>query len=156
MVQTKDSQAGKSIFVRAVLLATWMVLGASVSGAENVLTHHNNNFRTGATLDETILNTSNVNSAQFGKIYTRHVDGDIYAQPLFVKGVDIPGRGRKNVVFVVTARNNVYAFDADNDDPNPAAGLLWGPFHLGYLGEPEQGRPPGPGRCASAAYYGIT
>jgi len=135
------------------------LLAALVAAASgDVLTQHNDNARTGATLNETILNTSNVNAAQFGKLYTRIVDGDIYAQPLYVAGVNIPGKGVKNVVYVATVRNNIYAFDADNYDADPAAGRLWGPFHLG---EPEQGRTdlngkvPGPGSCASATYYGI-
>ncbi|HZQ25237.1 MAG TPA: hypothetical protein VFA89_20790 [Terriglobales bacterium] len=110
-------------------------------------------------LDESVLNTSNVNSTSFGKLYTRYVDGDIYAQPLYVTDVDIPGKGKRNVLYVVTVKNNVYAFDADNYDPNPAAGVLWGPYHLG---EPEQGRRntngdwPSYQTCASASYYGIT
>lgn len=115
-------------------------------------------FRTGATLTETVLNTSNVRPGQFGKLYTRIVDGEIFAQPPYVEGVEIPGKGRHNVAYVATMKNNIYAFDADDDDPRPEAGLLWGPFHLG---EPEQGRidingtlPPGQS-CPSVAYYGI-
>src|SRR5439155_21436410 len=46
----------------------------------SVLTQHNNNSRTGANLNETVLNTFNVNVNQFGKFFTRSVDGDIYAQ----------------------------------------------------------------------------
>lgn len=143
----------KRTLVAAALLAASVLFGVPPCVAQDMLTQHNDNFRTGATLQETLLNASNVNAATFGKLYTRNVDGDIYAQPLYLAGVDMPGRGTKNVVYVVTMRNNVYAFDADNHDRNPAAGVLWGPFHLGYLGEPEQGRP---GGCKSAAYYGIT
>lgn len=143
----------KRTLVAAALLAALVLCGVPPCAAQNMLSQHNDNFRTGATLQETLLNASNVNAAKFGKLYTRNVDGDIYAQPLYLAGVDMPGWGTRNVVYVVTMRNNVYAFDADNHDPNPAAGVLWGPFHLGYLGEPEQGRP---GGCPSAAYYGIT
>ena len=124
-----------------------------------MLTQHNDNFRSGATLAETVLTTANVRPGQFGKLYTREVDGEIYAQPLYVEGVDVPGKGKRNVVFVATMKNNLYAFDADDDDPAPAAGLVWGPIHLGT---PEQGRidtdgnPPPQPSCPSAAYYGIT
>ena len=125
----------------------------------DVLTQHNDNFRTGATLAETILTIANVNATQFGKLYTRSVDGDIYAQPLYVEGVDIPGKGKRNVVYVATTKNNVYAFDADDLNSDPLGGLLWGPFHLGT---PDQGRidwlggMSNPEPCASATYYGIT
>src|ERR1700724_2689732 len=116
----------KRTLVAAVLLAASVLFGVPPCAAQNMLTQHNDNFRTGATLQETLLNASNVNAAKFGKLYTRNGDGDIYAQPLYLAGVDMPGWGTKNVVYVVTMRNNVYAFDADNHDRNPAAGVLWG------------------------------
>src|SRR6266567_4215820 len=76
-----------------------------------VLTQHNNTARTGANLTETILTRANVNKQQFGKLYDMPVDGQIYTQPLLVTGVPINGQFR-NVVFVATEHNSVYAFDA--------------------------------------------
>ncbi len=87
----------------------------------SVLTQHNNNMRTGANLTETILNTKNVNAKQFGKLFVRHVNGQIYAQPLYLPHMALPGHGVHNVAFVATAHNDVYAFDAD--DPKQAAPL---------------------------------
>jgi hypothetical protein len=95
--------------------------GSAVSATAAVLTEHNNNARTGAQLSETILNSSDVNAARFGKLFTRAVDGQLYAQPLYVADVDVPGRGRHNVVYAATEHNTVYAFDAD--DPSAAAPL---------------------------------
>jgi Legume lectin domain len=88
----------------------------------SVLTQHNDNFRSGANLRETILNTTNVNVNDFGLLASRDVLGRIYAQPLYVPGVLIAGIPR-NVVFVATMHNWVYAFDADN--LSPGAGPLW-------------------------------
>jgi hypothetical protein len=81
--------------------------------ATAVLTYHNDDARDGAFLEETVLNPNNVNSTQFGKLASYTVDGQIYAQPLYVPNVSIPGVGLRNVVFVETQNNTVYAFDAD-------------------------------------------
>ncbi len=89
--------------------------------AVNVLTQHNDNSRTGANLSEFILNVSNVNTGQFGKLFSRAVDGQIYAQPLYVNSLVISNK-LHNVVYVATEHNSVYAFDAD--DPS-ASNALW-------------------------------
>jgi hypothetical protein len=89
---------------------------ASLSYAQvSVLTHHNDINRSGANLNETLLNTSNVNFNQFGKLFSYTVDMDIYTQPLYVPGVVIQGKGTHNVVYVATMNDSVYAFDADNN-----------------------------------------
>lgn len=77
-----------------------------------VLTYHNDDARDGAFTQETTLTTSNVNSSQFGKVRSYPVDGQIYAQPLYVPQLAINGTSR-NVVFVATENDTVYAFDAD-------------------------------------------
>jgi PA14 domain/K319L-like, PKD domain len=110
-----------------------LLLPASALAQTNVTTNHNDAARTGANLGETVLTTTNVNVSQFGKRFERTVDDEIYAQPLYVEGVNVPGAGVRNVVFVATNNDSVYAFDAD--DPaataplwrmnytNPAAGI---------------------------------
>lgn len=79
------------------------------------------NARTGAYLRELILTPRNVNQKQFGKLVTLKVDGDVYAQPLFLSGVEIPGKGKHDVIYVATEHDSVYAFDAYGNPATP----LW-------------------------------
>jgi hypothetical protein len=72
-----------------------------------------NTSRTQANLEETILTPQNVSPANFGKLFTVHTQGEIYAQPLYVSNLGING-GTHNVVFIADTFNNVYAIDADN------------------------------------------
>ncbi|HEV7490409.1 MAG TPA: hypothetical protein VGO25_06355 [Rhodanobacteraceae bacterium] len=96
----------------------------------SVLTERYDDARTGANLAETQLTTANVNIGTFGKLWSYAVDGGIYAQPLYVANVDVPGIGTRNVLYLATMNDVVYAFDADSpsmiwmrDLRNPATGV---------------------------------
>jgi hypothetical protein len=86
-----------------------------------IATAQYDNARTGANLLETILTRQNVNAAQFGRTTFFPVDGDVYAQPLYIPQLEIPGKGTHNVVFIATEKDSVYAFDADASSTDP----LW-------------------------------
>jgi fibronectin type 3 domain-containing protein len=97
-----------------------------ITNNPGVFTAHNNNSRTGANLNETVLTTANVNSTTFGKLYSYPLDDTAYAQPLYVQNVNIPGQGVHNVVYIATEHDSVYAFDADNPTAGPNGnGILW-------------------------------
>ncbi|HUJ71356.1 MAG TPA: hypothetical protein VLZ30_03875, partial [Verrucomicrobiae bacterium] len=86
-------------------------------GQVSVLTYHNDLARTGQNLEESILIPASVSSSRFGPLFSDKVDGQVYGQPLYVPGLQIPGKGLHNVVFVATQHDSVYAFDADRRSP---------------------------------------
>jgi PA14 domain/Ricin-type beta-trefoil lectin domain-like/PQQ-like domain len=96
------------------------IASALTADGRNVWTNHNDNSRSGATLAETTLTTSNVNPTSFGKLFERAVDDQIFAQPLWLANVTIGGVAR-NVVYVATVNGTIYAFDAD--DPSKSTAL---------------------------------
>ena len=78
-----------------------------------VYSWRNDNSLTGQNTQEATLTLSSVSGGQFGKLYGCPVDGQIYAQPLYVSSVAIPNQGTFDVVYVATENDSVYAFDAD-------------------------------------------
>jgi hypothetical protein len=110
--------------IRLLWVLFWAAIAPMLSSAQlSVLTYHNDNARTGQNLNETTLTVANVNANTFGLLYSRAVDSRIYAQPLYMPGVAIANSGTHNVVFVLTAHDSVFAFDADNNSGSNAAPL---------------------------------
>jgi hypothetical protein len=107
-----------SATLRARAFTVWVVLlvaGVTVSRAQvPVTTWHYDNARSGANPNETILTPQNVNTKQFGKVFTQTVDGQVIGQALYLPGITIPGAGVHNVMYVATMNDSVYAFDADS------------------------------------------
>src|SRR6202453_3065187 len=103
-------------FASAGVFLTLVVASLRLAGAQTtftgVITQHNDVGRTGHNLLEKILTPANVTPATFGKLFSYSVDGQVYAQPLYVPKVNIGGTTH-NVVYVETQNDSLYAFDAD-------------------------------------------
>src|SRR5579863_9318784 len=133
---------GRNAWSLCLVLFVGSLLVVPALGQVSVLTAQYDNARSAANLNESLLNTSNVNENQFGRLYSRSLDGYLYAQPLYVANVAIPGNGTHNVVYLATLHNTVVAFDAD--DPSQST-PLWQtnlgttrPYPTGFL-TPEMG-----------------
>jgi uncharacterized protein (TIGR03437 family) len=127
---------------KALLLALFL----SVQGRSQIqiLTANGDNTRANANLYETQLTPATVSPSTFGKLGIWQVDGQVYAQPLYVSGLNFPDGTTHNVVFVATMHNSVYAFDADspsaatplwqvNLGPSVPTASLFGPYGDIYL-----------------------
>jgi SAM-dependent methyltransferase len=113
----------------------------------DILTAQHDTFRTSWNSAERYLTVANVNQGQFGKLFSRRLDGWVYAQPLYMQGLKVPGHGIVNVVFVCTANNTVYAFDADSASVSD-------PYWSANLGPPDS-TPNTPGSPNSEPRLGI-
>ncbi len=92
----------------------------AVTDLSGILTYHYDNARTGQTLKEYALLPSTLSSSTFGRLFSCPVDGYVYAQPLYVANLTVASTTR-NVVFLATEHDSVYAFDADS----PSCTQLW-------------------------------
>jgi hypothetical protein len=93
----------------------------SVQGYSGMVGWHLDRAITGQNLQESILTPANVNQNTFGKLFSYPLDDQSFAQPLYVANVVFPGAGQHNAVYVATASNTLYAFDADGSINTP----LW-------------------------------
>ena len=99
---------------RGVLPHLLLFCSLTVYAQVNVVTQHYDQGRTGWYNRENQLTKSNIGLGSFGRIFSRPVDDQLYAQPLIVQGVDLGISGKKNIVYLATVNNSVYAYDADS------------------------------------------
>ena len=100
--------------LRTKIIFSFFVFVQNASAQKSIITQHGDNGRSGWYKYETVLNQKNVRPGSFGKLFTRPVDDQMYAQPLVVCNIEMPGVGKRNIVIAATVNNTVYAFDADS------------------------------------------
>ena len=121
-----EEQSERRKRLSGLLLACLFFLlaaGSSLAQAPNVLTWRYDNTHQGQNTQETILTPSNVNTNTFGKLFSQTVDGEVYAQPLYVSNLTLPNQGTHNVIFIADEHDSVYAFDADSNGGSNSAPL---------------------------------
>ena len=114
------------------ILILLLAASPAVFAQNSFLTYHYDQARDGWNPNETTLTTANVNQTTFGRLYTQTVDGQIYAEPLYVPNIMIGGVSH-NVVYICTEHDSVYAFDADNN-AGGNANALWHNSYFGTIG----------------------
>jgi hypothetical protein len=107
------------LFLCLLFVAT---AGPLLAQIPNVLTWRYDNTHQGQNTQETVLTTANVNTNTFGKLFSLTVDGQVYAQPLYVANLTING-ATHNVIFIADEHDTVYAFDADSNGGSNSAPL---------------------------------
>lgn len=120
---TPPNSAG-SHTVTARLIANQGAIGSAqvvVTDFAGTFTWRNDNSRSGQNQKELALAPTTFDSSTFGKLFSCPLDGYAYAQPLYVANLVISPSETKNVVFVATEKDSVFAFDAD---ANPCV-QLW-------------------------------
>lgn len=146
-----------TLLVRRILLAAFAVFAALPGGfgQVNVTTYHYDNIRSGQNLHETTLTASVVDVKTFGKLFSQPVDGQVYAEPLVLYNLQIPGKGEHTVVYVATENDSVYAFDGNNNTGINATPL----WHTSFI-DPAKGITPVPstdlGTIAIQPKIGVT
>jgi hypothetical protein len=138
--------------VGILLVAVCCIFGSSLeviaqTSPVSVATYHNNNYRSGANLQETLLNSSNVNSNVFGKLGAFAVDDWIVAQPLYVPNVNTVC-GTYSIIIVATLNNSVYAFAA-NGNSNPCSN---GQKYIWFYNNPAEPPTNYGGLCEDSGY----
>ena len=119
---TPGTQPGVHI-VTATSVANAAVSASStvaVTDLAGVYMHHNDLQRTGQNLQEYALTPATVSTPAFTKLFSCPTDGYVYAQPLWVANLTVGGVTR-NVLFLATEHDSVYAYDADSS----SCILLW-------------------------------
>jgi hypothetical protein len=124
----------RSDLMSALCLAGVVLTSIDAWCQVSVLTQHNDIHRSGANLQEKQLNVASV-QRKFGRLWTLFADGQIVAQPLYVSGLTVAGKGTFNALIVATMHNTIYVYDADKQPTQPQSqdALIWAQ----WLGDPQ-------------------
>ncbi len=111
-LSTVTVTATSGTLVHTSTLALTLAAKPAVPAGIDVTTYHYDNARDGLNAKETTLTLANVNAAAFGLLNMYPVDGKVDAQPLLISGMVSPDGTSRNLLYVATEHDSVYALDA--------------------------------------------
>lgn len=116
--------SGTGLFTAPVATETCTIKATSTSNTSSTATasaqitvvnytsRKNGTDGTGVQANEYALTPASVSSGNFGQLWSVGLDGPIWGQPLYMNGISVGGKLR-NVVYVTTSNDSVYALDGD-------------------------------------------
>ncbi|HWA04509.1 MAG TPA: hypothetical protein VG819_13390 [Rhizomicrobium sp.] len=112
----RPSNIARSAVCAALLAASALLAAAAGARPVDITTYHYDNFRTGWNRKEKTLTPANVASAQFQMIASTVLDDQVDAQPLVLSSQSVNGQTAREVVYIATEANTVYAIDANTGE----------------------------------------
>lgn len=98
----------------ALLMVCSVFAGRAMAAAPvDILTYHYDNFRTGWNQSEKVLTPRKVKSANFKMIASTPLDDQVDAQPLILGNQAVGTNSAREVVYIATESNTIYAIDGN-------------------------------------------
>jgi hypothetical protein len=100
---------------RIALALAMLTAAVAAAGAKpvDILTYHYDNYRTGWNQHEKKLTPTNVGGSQFQLLASTPLDEQVDAQPLVLASESVNGNSAREVVYIATEGDTVYAIDAN-------------------------------------------
>jgi hypothetical protein len=126
-------------YMRNFLGGLLLILAASSLSSQDFTTERNDNNRTGTSFNTGLNQSVFRQNSRWGRIDPPlRVQGNVYAQPLYLEHAQVPSGPSRDIVLVATEQDNVYSFDATSH------AQLWmqklGQNDLSIIGHDQQHR----------------
>jgi hypothetical protein len=109
---TAPTTAGTCNITATLVGGSTTASASAVVSLVNYTVRKNTSSATGVQTNELALTPASVSSAKFSQRWTFGVDGGVWGQPLYMNAITVGGKAR-NVLFVTTSNDSVYALDAE-------------------------------------------
>lgn len=99
--------------IAAVILLAFPLAAQAAKKPVDILTYHYDNMRTGWNQGEKTLTPAKVKSKKFQLLASTTLDDQVDAQPLILGNQAVNGNSAREVVYIATESNTIYAIDGN-------------------------------------------